>query len=179
MGPEAWKRKIGEEAWIHVVGEYSSGPQQSAEEAVVADVLTRACEAGFRPPGLQPKVDPAGTKVLWPTPQGDRPVLTAAGLLNYYKRKGHGFVIFRMEQLMRAVAGPLLPRLQEVFAAYEEQCAEEGTPPVPLDWRGFVGGEQPDAAWITRDAAFLRNLAVMCSEPDRSGVDRVHIANKR
>ena len=150
MGPEAWRRQIGEDAFNHICAHEENNTAATSYahdiERGVADTLTRAVEAGFRAPGVAPTIDPKGTKVLWPGgDENDRPVLTAAGLLRLYTLRGHGFLIMRVPQLLRAVAGDLLPRLQEVMAAYEDQCRAEGVEPLPVDWRVFVGGKEEAA----------------------------------
>jgi hypothetical protein len=183
MGPEAWKRQLGEDAWNHIVGEVAEEKWEGGgalyandgwEERQAADILTRACEGGFRPPGLRPTIDPNGTKVLWPAPGGGmRPVLTALGVLRLYQGRGHGFVILRVEQLLKAVAGPLLPRLQEIFSAYEEQCETDTINALPVNWRVFVGGqdEQQDG-WELVNA-----LNDQSPRPDPSKKQVFHMSN--
>lgn len=136
MGPEAWRRTLAD-AWQHVAGE--------DDPAVVARVLTRAAEVGFKVPEVAPVVNPGGTKVLWPAGEGTVPVLLAQGLLRSWAVRGHGWVLFRAPQLLQACAGPLLARLQEVMAAYEGQCEADGVEPVPpMTPRYFVGGNVVD-----------------------------------
>lgn len=136
MGPDAWKRRIGENLFNYVIGE-------DADPDTVAAVLTRLYEVGWRGPEQAPVINPAGTRVMWPTDDGGETALTSEGLERFYVARGHRFYLLRMRQLIRAMAGPLAPRLQEMFAAYEEQCAADNVTPLPewADWNAFVGGE--------------------------------------
>jgi len=162
MGPDAWRRQIGDSAW-----EYIAGPE--ARDSVVAakltaGVLTRAAEAGFAVPAVAPRVDPRGTKALWPRHRdgdGADPVLLANGLLRSWRAKGSGWVLLRAEQLLRACAGPLLPRLQEVLGSYEAQCEADGVAPLPEQApRYFVGGDGDGVG------EFLTHLVAACPPPE-------------
>ena len=135
MGPESWMRRIGAE----VFG-YGKGDE---EAEAVADVMTRLYEAGWRGPEVAPRIAPGATKVLWPVGDGHEASITSDGLERYYAGRGSRFYLLRMSQLVRAMAGPLAPRLQEMLAAYEEQCARDGLSPIPpwADWNVFVGGD--------------------------------------
>lgn len=178
MGPREWKRLIGESAWQHILthkglgGDRAVGPSNpETTERVLAGFLTAAVEAGFIAPSLQPIVAPDGSKVLWPRPGTDdlvEPVLTAAGLARHYRNRGHGFLIMRVEQLLKAVAGPLLPHLQAIMFAYEEQCTADQVHPLPVDWRVFVGGRQAGEI----DVIVHRRLVEGSPTPDPSAVQR-------
>src|SRR5262245_57507258 len=115
MGPEEWKRKLGDSAWGHLVAN-----SVSITEVEIAELLDRVTEIGFMVPERPPIVDPRGMKVLWPsTVAGTVAVLTPSGLASYYERRGHGFFVLRVSQLLNGCGQLLLPRLQEVLAAYE------------------------------------------------------------
>tara|TARA_Y100000296_G_scaffold85151_1_gene120342 strand:+ start:3000 stop:3536 length:537 start_codon:yes stop_codon:yes gene_type:complete len=158
MGPEAWKRRIGESAWKYLLAGVQrklAGPPPAAvaqaQEEMLSDLLTRMTEAGWRGPEKQPEIDPQGTRVLWPGPvqDGDEtvlPALTSEGLLVYWHAKGHGFLLLRAEQACRAMAGPLAARFQELLASYEDQCVRDGVAALPdyADCRVFVGGDRDD-----------------------------------
>ena len=111
MGPDAWRRRIGDNLFAY------AAKDQDAD--AVAEVLTRLYEIGWRGPERTPFVDPAGTRVLWPTDKGGETALTAEGLERYYTARGHRYYLLRTAQLLRAMGGPLAPRLQEMLAAYE------------------------------------------------------------
>jgi hypothetical protein len=164
MGPEAWKRHIGEDAWNHLVhsGAIDTDPQD------LAQILTAATEIGFLAPGAAPRVDARGTRLLWP---GGAITVTAEGLRAYYASRGHGFFLLRMSALLRACAGVLMPRLQEILAAYEEQCTLEGVSPVAMDWRGFVGGTVDLGCQI-----IPQDLYDQCPTVENRKVKRVTIA---
>ena len=168
MNAESWKRAIGEEAFAHVAQAWMEGTDLEAlanmsedtrsralipiAEHHTAAMLTAAFEVGFAPPTAQPRVSPEGTRVMFP---GHQAVLTARGLLNYWTERGHGWVIFRVEQLARALAGPYLPWMMEIATAYEAQCDVDGIQPdrmVPALWSVFVGGTdpKPDPARVLR-----------------------------
>lgn len=152
MSPEVWKRKIGESAWKHMLGEIVVTPPGVEEDAdyMLAAVLDRAVEAGWRAPEREPKISPKGTAVLWPGEES-RPVITPKGLLDYYRAKGHAYVILRIENLLRGVGPLLLPRLQEIMMAYEQDCLKDGVSPLPIEDRIFVGA----------DSGALANLNVL------------------
>ena len=154
-----WRRKIGDSAFDHVRNRFT---WRSAAEGdrITAFVLDGVVEVGFRAPEVAPRVDPAGTKVLWP--QG---VLTPAGLIEYYGKKGHKYVLLQLGPLFRGVGQLLLPRLQEVLAAYELQCAAEGLPAVPVDHYAFLGGDG--------DSADIGALREGLTEPVKADVSRV------
>ena len=144
MQPKSWKRRLGEEAYAYIVENIDI--TESGLESVLAEFLTRLYEIGWRGQEDVPRLDPEGTKVLWPSTDGDgTPVLTSRGLEKFWTQRGHGWVLLRAPQLARAMAGPLAPRLQEMLAAYEEQCAADGVAAIPewADWSVFVGGEKP------------------------------------
>jgi|TARA_R110000824_G_scaffold82700_3_gene207250 hypothetical protein len=147
MTPEAWKRMIGEPAWVRLAR--AAGPAQGREEQVAA-ILTAASEAGFTVPAQAPTINRSGTVASWPSGLA---ALTAEGLRRYWASKGHGFILLRVPQLLKAMDGPLLPRLQEVLMAYEEQCSIDGKAPLPgwADLRYFVGGTRPRLPGSTRD----------------------------
>jgi hypothetical protein len=177
LGPDAWKRAIGVQAWNHIM-RASAG---RSPEDLVADVLTKASEAGFRAPEVAPRVTPEGTRVLWPREDGaGTPVLTAAGLEAHYAVRGHGFILLRMPQLVRGAAGSLLPRLQEVLAAYEEQCTTEKVSALPgwADLTVFVGGREGGVigtahGFIAHARELLEGLVKESPEPGK--VHRVHV----
>lgn len=160
MGPEAWKRTIGESAWRALVRSDST----DLDELQVAQVLNTAVAVGFRPPELAPVVDPRGTKVLWPRGQdGSVPVLTAHGLQEHWEARGHGWVLLRVPQLCRAVAGGMLARLTELLAAYEEQCQIDGVDPVPAEAPPWVVGGPA----VTSDGEGLRRRLALDSPMPR------------
>lgn len=136
MRASDWRTHIGDSAFEHIVGSANN------DEEAVARLLSRAVEAGFVAPMAKPVISPDGAKVLWPREGGDgvEPVLTAAGLEKHWRIRGHGWLILRAQQLARAVAGPMLPRLQAIMNAYEEQCQADGVEMLPADVRWFVGG---------------------------------------
>jgi len=137
MGPEAWRRRLGNNLYTYIVGD-------NADPTATAALLTRLYESGWRGPEVAPEIDPSGTRVLWPTETGTTAALTSDGLEHYYTSRGHRFYLLRMSQLVRAMGGPLAARMQEMFAAYEEQCAADGVATIPewADWNVFVGGEK-------------------------------------
>lgn len=141
MKPESWKRRLGDEAYTYLTDNLLIN---AGIEEVLAELLTRLYEIGWRGQEDIPRIDPNGTKVLWPGNDGEGiPVLTSKGLEKYWTQRGHGWVLLRAPQLVRAMAGPLAPRLQEMLAAYEEQCEADEVEPIPewADWSVFVGGE--------------------------------------
>lgn len=151
MGPDAWKQALGSSAWEYLTERHNPD--------AVAEILTRASEAGWVAPTLKPSII-QGRKVLWPTAQNGVTVqLTARGWGEYWRAKGHGWLLLRVPELMYAVAGPLLPRLQEILGAYEEVCTADSLPVVPEGvptW--FVGGvesgcDPADLARIFADAS--------------------------
>ena len=145
MKPEAWKRRIGRQTWDYLLADLDV--VDVGVEGVAAEVLTSLYEAGWRGPERPPAIDPRGVKMLWPSLDGksDTAVLTSEGLHAYWMARGHRWVLLRASQLCRAMAGPLAPRLQEMLAAYEEQCQADEVAPIPewADWAVIVGGEDP------------------------------------
>ncbi len=147
MTVTSWRRAIGDAAFNYIVlgtsGVAHSDTYASQVQGVhaqqVAEILTRAFEMGWRAPMGNPGVSAEGTRVLWPSGA----VLTARGLLRHWQIRGHGFLLLRVDQLLKAVAGPLLPRLQEMLTAYEAQCEVDRVAPLGegADLRVFVGGE--------------------------------------
>jgi hypothetical protein len=177
MGPDAWKRMIGESAWQHILTRVMDGvvvvESPISTEATLARALTAATECGFIAPQKAPTVDPRGTKVLWPDQQGVKGSLLAMGLLSEWEARGHGFLLLRVRHLLRAVAGPLLPRLQEILAAYEEECELDGVFPTPINWRVFVGGEQEGVLY---DLELGQVLKASSPAPDPDAIDSVTVA---
>ena len=149
MQAESWKRRIGEEAFNFLMKDITLGnleDQVGGLEAVVSSIMTNLYEIGWRGQEHTPKIDPRGTKVLWPSDDGNGvPVLTSRGLEQFWTERGHHWVLLRAPQLARGMAGPLAPRLQEMLAAYEEQCEADEVVAIPewADWITFVGGEKP------------------------------------
>lgn len=146
MQAESWKRQIGDEVFDYIVDAVEPDDENRADvEEDVAAFLTAAAEVGFTVPTIPPKIDPRGTRVFWPRHDGGSTAfLTAQGLVEHYAVRGQGFFLLRVRQLVRGCAGPLFPRLQEVLAAYEDQCEAEGVDPVPEHTPGFVvGGKGP------------------------------------
>ncbi len=147
MNAEGWRRTIGADLFDHlesVARERAAIDDDPPFAAIVADVLSHACEMGFTAPVRAPRVAPDGARTLWPTGSGKSvAVLTTTGLLDYYHHVGHRWFLLRVPQLLRAVRGPLAARLQELLALYEAQCLSEGVSPLPpyADCRMFVGGE--------------------------------------
>jgi hypothetical protein len=142
MQPKAWTRRVNAETMEFLTKDL---PLDDAE-GTTAELLTRLYEVGWRGPQVAPAIDPRGTKVLWPAEDSEGiPVLTSEGLAQWWEERGHEWVLLRAGTLARAMAGPLAPLLQEVLAAYEEQCEATGVIPMPpwADWRVFVGGEKP------------------------------------
>ena len=147
MKPQAWKRTIGKEAFEYLTSDLDiTQLEEIGLEGIVAEVMTKLYEIGWRGQEHTPKIHPAGTRVLWPSKDGEGiPVLTSKGLEKYWTDRGHQWVLLRVAQLTRAMAGPLAPRLQEMLAAYEEQCEADEVVAIPpwADWQVFVGGEKP------------------------------------
>jgi len=167
MGPEAWKRHIGVEAWDHI-GRGIIGAKSPMVDKEIAKILTNAAEIGFLVPGEPPRVHPDGTKVLWPNGSA---TTTAEGLLRWYESKGHGFFLLRVPQLLRACASVLMPRLQEILLAYEEQCMIDGVSSVAMDWRGFVGGTNDLGCQV-----IPQDLFDECPTVDGRKIDRAQVA---
>ena len=146
MTEEAWRRRIGEEGWRYVTDLPVKLLDEGNPEEVAAEILTRLYEVGWRGPERPPRVDPRGTRVLWPSAMGGNvAVLTSEGLAEYWAARGHRWLLLRTEQACKAMAGPLAARWQEFLAAYESQCDADNIDPIPewADWRVFVGGESP------------------------------------
>lgn len=147
MTAEQWKEQLGEDAWNYICG---GSPMQEPHEfgqTIIASLLSRLTEVGWTPPKTKAQVSRGATAVKI----GDSTALTARGLLQHWQSKGHGWLLFRLEPLMKAVAGPLLPRLQQIWTAYEAQVAEDDLRPeqiIPKQWYGFVGGTKMD--WDSR-----------------------------
>lgn len=157
MKPEAWKRRIGKDNFEWLAKALLQADEQAVQsrldgnvyeddhEQMTAAVLTQLYEIGWRGPEKAPKLSAEGTRTLWPSADGSHmvPVLTSKGLEQFWRAKGHGWLLLRMPQACRAMAGPLAPRFQEMLAAYEEQCAADSLPTLPAwaDWDVFVGGE--------------------------------------
>jgi len=171
MTPDAWKRMLGEPAWNALI---EAGYTPEEPDDALAAILTKASELGFTVPAEAPQLNSAGTKTFLPSGLA---ALTATGLRRFWASRGHGFILLRVEQLLRAVDGPLLPRLQEMLLGYEEQCFHEGVTAIPngADDRVFVGGvgdyrgqRQGDLAMsVLRDAS-----------PDPEPAKRVHVSNR-
>lgn len=141
MNAEAWKERLGEDAWNFINGGDEPGEPHEYGQQIVAALLNRLTEVGWQPPEVQAEVSNGATAVKFGTIRA----LTARGLLQHWQARGHAWMVFRLEPLMKAVAGPLLPQLQQIWTAYEQQCTEEGltTPDlVPAEWFGFVGGDK-------------------------------------
>tara|TARA_R110000751_G_scaffold85896_9_gene171279 strand:+ start:1996 stop:2451 length:456 start_codon:yes stop_codon:yes gene_type:complete len=136
---------MGRTGWEYLTDLPVQTLDDGSPEDIVAAVLTRAYELGWRGPERPPAIDPRGLRVFWPTLTGTTPVLTSEGLLNYWSGRGHRWILLRAEQACLAMSGPLAARWQEFLAAYEAQCRADGVTPLPdwADWRVFVGGEQP------------------------------------
>jgi hypothetical protein len=160
MTVDMWKRKIGDNAWKHIMSSDDIDPGGVVEQ-MVAGILDRAVECGWQAPEKQPMIDPAGTKVLWP---GEVPVMTAEGLVRYYQRQGNHYLILKIGPLLRGVGQFLLPRLQEVMAAYESQCSDEGFDPLPVVDCIFVGCKSNDLG----DLLKLRHGAPRARKPTDS-----------
>mgnify|MGYP003659145409 CR=1 FL=1 len=143
MRSETWRRRIGAEPWNFIIGD--------SDPDVVAEVMTRAYEMGWRGPEVQPRIDPEGSRVVWPsTDKAGVGSLTANGLIRHYEKLGNRWYLLRMPQLLRSVAGPLMSRLQEILTSYEAQCVAEGLEPLSeeLDVAVFVGGEGSDLSSV-------------------------------
>lgn len=150
MTPATWTRHLTAGAWDRLLAVASAEyPDKAAQ---LAAVLTEAQELGWRAPEVAPRfVDPKGDRVVWPGADGaPTGVLTAQGLAAFYKARGHRFFLLRMDVLIRAVGGPLMPWFQSMLAAYHEAIEDEalaaGKPPqlfgTPvLDVSVFVGGD--------------------------------------
>lgn len=136
MTPTAWKQALGETAWNHIMKAKANG----GPEEFLAEVLNRATEVGFQAPVRAPQINPEGTKLLWDTTDKNQkvPALTATGLLEHWEDRGHGWLLMKLPQLMRAVRGPMLPRFQELWIAYESQCEIEEVNPLPV-----ISGQTP------------------------------------
>ena len=162
MNSAAWMRSLGESAWAHV--SRGSDPEE------VAAILTRASEIGCIMPTRPPKVDPKGHTIIWPE---GVPGLTAGGLLTYWQSRGHKWLLLNIGPLCRAVAGPLLPRLQEILSAYHLQAMMEGEKPVAIDFHPFVGGEHEI---YDRDVLFS-DITQDCPSPQPKRVAKARSAN--
>ena len=175
MDSRAWRALLGDDAWESIMDTDDSDPDHpdGIIGEIVAGVLTRAVEAGFIVPSTQPQISPDRTKVLFPRPDGSVvPVLTAEGLLRHWDTRGHGFLVLRTRQLLKAIRGPLYPWLQAIMIAYEERCNNDGIEPLPLDWRVFVGGKQESAgANEVCNALFDQS-----PKPDPSSIQRLFIS---
>src|SRR5512137_1851573 len=110
MGPDLWQRRIGEKTWgilrdtlaeMEKRPAWPDGALITSEDRLAA-VLTKACELGFHHPEQMPQINAAGTRLLWPRGELVQGSLTAAGMEAYYARRGHGFFLLRMAQLLRA-----------------------------------------------------------------------------
>lgn len=169
MTADSWKRAIGEQAWNHIARTLPDGDEPI--DSYIAKILTSAHEVGFRAPVVPPQVSPGGTRVMFPGSKGA--AVTAGGLLAHWRAKGHGWAIFRVDELCRAIAGPLLPRFQELCAAYESQCEASGLSleeMVPADWAGFVGGSNANTGNL------LIGKALASDAPPVLEVLRAHVA---
>lgn len=183
MSPSLWKQKIGDRNWgmllqtlkdayAHEV-EIKPNGEHFTDEDRLAAVLTKASTIGLQVPERVPVVNAAGTKLLWPSTQITQAALTAQGMLNYYARRGHGWFILRMPQLMRACTPMgMLARLQEILALYEQQCYDEEIPPLPIvgghTWRVFVGGKHEHAG-----IDLLARLVESSPRPEPDAIKRV------
>lgn len=163
MKQQAWQDTVGEDVWNHIVG--GSDPEE------VGKILTRAVQAGFKQPS-PPPLAITGTKAIFTDQRTGNQVavLTAEGLRRHWARKGHGFLLLRLDQLMAAVAGPVLRWLQVILAAYEEQCEYDEVEPLPVNWRPFVGGQNEGIK-----AHELMDTLYEAS-PKPKPVERLHIA---
>lgn len=157
MNSQTWMRTLGDSAWSHVA--------KDMDPEKVAQVLTRASEIGAIMPTRPPKVDPEGRTIMWPA---GVPGLTAGGLLHFWKSRGHGWLLLNINVLCRAVAGPLLPRLQEILQAYHTQAVMEGEPPIAIDFHPFVGGEHTVYDPITMH----QDITGVCEPPKASQTAR-------
>lgn len=149
MTPQQWKQKLGPSVWNRIANAHSQtyastfATQTAQLESMVAEVLTEATTLGFTFPEKAPVVNDRGTAMLWP----GGAALTAHGIAEHMRLKGHGFFLLRVPQLMKAIAPTqILARFQEIMGAYEEQCAADQVEPLPVTdghktWRVFVGGE--------------------------------------
>ena len=176
MTPGTWKRMIGEAAWTHLL-QATDGFEVHEDEAALAALLTKASELGFVAPAATPTIDPEGTKLLWP---GGLLALTAEGLRRFWAAKGHGFFLLRADVLLRAVDGPLLPRLQEILQGYIEQAEAEGREPIPgfANLRVFVGGEIDPADPVAfRNSAATLLSGLTAESPKPEPVQRAHVAH--
>jgi hypothetical protein len=151
-----WKRKMGESAFRHIAKEvnpevkgYVLGDQQ------IANILDRALECGFQAPERPPVVNERGTAVLWP--DANKTTLTTRGLVDFYQREGHRYFLLRMEELIEGCGPMLLPRLQEVLAAYERECERRGYNALPVDNRVFVGATKDEPVVLPN--AFPRRVS--------------------
>jgi len=111
---------------------------------LLAAVLTEATELGWTAPEVAPTaVDPNGNRVVWPKPDGTNAAsLTADGLIKFYRARGHRYFLLRVEPMLKAVSGPLMPWFQSMLAGYTEQVGDELFEHPALDCEVFVGGER-------------------------------------
>lgn len=170
MNPSQWKAKLGENSWNQLMRAYVQAP--ISEEDEVAAVLTQATQLGFSFPEAAPVVNPKGTSLLWPN---GKATITADGLAEHYRLLGHGFLLIRVPQLLKACAPTqLLARLQEIMGLYEMQCEADGveTLPEPACSRVFVGGKAAHSAIIlgTSFMAWLKANSPPPPDPASIGV---------
>ena len=135
MDSMMWRERIGPSAWDALLR-----VEAEPHPEYLAALLTRAHELGMQIPSKTPVV--TGGRVVF---EGEGGVLTAQGLLRFWKTKGHQFLLLDLDVLLAAVAGPLLPRLQELLAAYQGELDRRGQSSLPpwADITVFVGGDHP------------------------------------
>lgn len=125
MIPTAWKRRLGEKAYNQLIA-----AAQGATEEQVCAVLDSLGESGTVFPTAFPVYAADGHTAM--LPDGHR-AMTPAGIAQWYAHRGQSFLILRIPQLMRAVSGGLVARLQEVLDTYADQCRSEGVPLTVID----------------------------------------------
>ena len=136
MTAEGWRNKVGDSAFNHVRD--AMGP--ATTDAQVACVLDAAHEVGWRAPEAQPIVSLEKTKVTFP---GAPSTLTSLGFAQWCEEKGHGWVIFRVPQLARAITGPWYSTFADIWAAYCSECEVdllEHQKVIPANAWSFLGG---------------------------------------
>lgn len=139
MKSDGWQKRIGDSGWEYLT--------QDQDPDLMAELLNRIYELGFRGPDNPPEINVKNHTVLWKDGESDIPVLTTEGLLNIYERSGHRFFLLRMKQLLQANAGPNASRLQEILLNYTSLCEADKVSVIPsaLDHKVLVGGSNDNS----------------------------------
>jgi hypothetical protein len=151
MNAENWRSLLGSDGWKYVRGPLMQTPVANPDDDdTLAAILDRLVELGFTVPAAAQwgpvQISDGATRVQWP---GDAAALTAAGLLAHWQAHGHGWAVFHLPTLLRAVRGPGLAWLTGMWALYEDEAIRAGLTLeqlVPGRWRAFVGGDRDGPA---------------------------------